>query len=166
MARKSRSSKTVPGSDESIDIPPISKSAAGAATGAVVGAVAGPVGAVFGGIVGAMIGKRAESDEPMMPAIKRTARQAASGVKVAAKTVRSAVPAAKRAVKAIRPARATRSGGKARKKASATKASPARGKKKSASATKGAPRTAQKKSASAKKSARVKMRGGRKGRRR
>lgn len=63
----------------------ISKTAAGAATGAVMGAVAGPVGAVVGGLIGAALGKRAESEKPIMPAIKRGARQAAAGAKVVAK---------------------------------------------------------------------------------
>ena len=90
-------------SNKNINIPPISKSEAGAATGAVLGAVGGPVGAVLGGAVGAMVGKRAESDKPMMPAVKRTARQAAGAMKAAVKTARVAVPAAKRIVKSVRP---------------------------------------------------------------
>ena len=40
-------------SSENIEIPPISKQAAGAATGAVLGSVAGPVGTVVGGVIGA-----------------------------------------------------------------------------------------------------------------
>src|SRR6476646_11969712 len=90
MANKSKSSASQPGSNENIEIPPISKTAAGAATGAVIGAVGGPVGAVVGGVIGAAVGKRAESDKPMMPAIKRTARQAARGAKIVAKTARKA----------------------------------------------------------------------------
>ena len=110
-------------SNKNINIPPISKSEAGAATGAVLGAVGGPVGAVLGGVVGAMVGKRAESDKPMMPAVKRTARQAAGAMKAAVKTARVAVPAAKRIVKSVRR-RKTSSGPKksGAKKSSRTKA--------------------------------------------
>ena len=94
-------------SNKNINIPPISKSEAGAATGAVLGAVGGPIGAVLGGVVGAMAGKRAESDKPMMPAVKRTARQAAGAMKAAVKTARVAVPAAKRIVKSVRRRKTT-----------------------------------------------------------
>ena len=72
-----------------------------AAAGAVLGAVGGPVGAAVGGVVGAVVGKRAES-EPLMPMVKRAARQTARGVKAAAKAARVALPAAKRVVKSIR----------------------------------------------------------------
>ena len=41
----------------------------------------------------AAVGTRAESDKPMMPAVKRTARQAAGAMKAAVKTARVAVPA-------------------------------------------------------------------------
>ena len=78
MAKKSASKKIVPGTDETIAIPAISKSTAGAATGAVVGAVGGPIGAVVGGVVGAVLGKRAESGKPVMRDVKRTARQVVS----------------------------------------------------------------------------------------
>jgi hypothetical protein len=77
MANKSKSSASQPGSNENIEIPPISKTAAGAATGAVIGAVGGPVGAVVGGVIGAAVGKRAESDKPMMP--RSQARRTTSG---------------------------------------------------------------------------------------
>ena len=123
MANKSKSSASQSGSNENIEIPPISKSAAGAATGAVLGAVGGPVGAVVGGVIGAAVGKRAESDKPMMPAVKRVARQAVRGAKVVAKTARAAAPAAKRIVKSIRPEKATRS---AAKKSGAKKSRPAK----------------------------------------
>lgn len=123
MANKSKSSASRSGSNENIAIPAISKSAAGAATGAVLGAVGGPVGAVVGGVMGAVVGKRAESGKPMMPAIKRVARQTASGVKAVAKTARGAVPAARRLVKSVRPRKATRP---AAKKSGATKSRPAK----------------------------------------
>jgi len=123
MANKSRSSASKSRSNESIEIPRISKPAAGAATGAVLGAVGGPVGAVVGGVMGAVIGERAESDKPMMPAVKRLARQTASGVKVVAKTARAAVPAARRLVKSVRPGKATRP---AAKKSAATRSRPAK----------------------------------------
>lgn len=109
MANKSKSRAAQSGSNENIEIPPISKSAAGAATGAVLGAVGGPVGAVVGGVIGAAVGKRAESGKPIMPAVKRVARQAVRGTKVLAKTARVAAPAAKRIVRSIRPGKATRS---------------------------------------------------------
>ena len=109
MAKKSQSTATQFSSKENIEIPPISKSVAGAATGAVVGAVAGPLGAVVGGVIGAAIGKRAESGKPMMPAIKRTARQAAEGARVVA---RAAGPVARRAAKAVRPGKSAHTGPK------------------------------------------------------
>ena len=119
--RSKTSNRSTP--NKNINIPPISKSEAGAATGAVLGAVGGPMGAVLGGAVGAMVGKRAESGKPMMPAVKRTARQAAGAMKAAVKTARVAVPAAKRIVKSVRR-RKTSSGPKksGAKKSSRTKA--------------------------------------------
>ena len=95
MTKKSKSLSPRSRSNKNIDLPPISKSATGAAAGAVLGAVGGPVGAAVGGVVGAVVGKRAES-EPLMPMVKRAARQTARGVKAAAKAARVAIPAAKR----------------------------------------------------------------------
>jgi hypothetical protein len=84
MTKKSKSVAPRSRLNKNIDLPPISKSATGAAAGAVLGAVGGPVGAAVGGVVGAVVGKRAES-EPLMPMVKRAARQTARGVKAAAK---------------------------------------------------------------------------------
>src|SRR2546423_14977723 len=56
-----QSNESSSSSSENIQIPPISKEAAGAAAGAVVGSVAGPVGAGIGGVVGAAGGRRAAS---------------------------------------------------------------------------------------------------------
>jgi hypothetical protein len=97
MPNETQSSDSPAEAKENIEIPPIPKTAAGAATGAVVGAVAGPVGAVVGGVLGAVLGKRAERGKPLLPAVKRGARKAAGGAKAAIKTARAAVPAAKRA---------------------------------------------------------------------
>jgi hypothetical protein len=141
LAKKTTSKKVVPGTDETIAIPAVSKGTAGAATGAVVGAVAGPMGAVIGGVVGAVLGKRAESGKPVMPAVKRTARQVVSGAQAAAKTARSTV----RAVKKTKLF-----GGKRRAKKTSTvpKATARRAKKKTAS-TKTAKKSAKKSRAAA-----------------
>ena len=54
-----QSSESSNAPSENIQIPPISKEAAGAAAGAVVGSVVGPVGAVVGGVIGAALGRSA-----------------------------------------------------------------------------------------------------------
>src|ERR1700757_1183700 len=72
MSAEQRESGEQPQSNENINIPPISKPAAGAAAGAVLGSVAGPVGAVVGGVIGAIAGKSAATGEP----IADTARKA------------------------------------------------------------------------------------------
>ena len=54
MPEDNQKSNNEPGSpSENIEIPPISKQAAGAATGAVIGSVAGPIGAV--GVAGPVV---------------------------------------------------------------------------------------------------------------
>ena len=104
MPNETESSDSPAEAKENIDIPPIPKTTAGAATGAVVGAVAGPVGAVVGGVLGAVLGKRAQSGKPILPALKRGARTTARGERVPVKSVRAAVPAAKRAANSTRRA--------------------------------------------------------------
>ena len=102
MANQESSSAARSREQEEIDIPPISKSTAGAATGAVVGAVAGPVGAVVGGVVGAVVGRRIGKGKPALPrALKRTAVKAA---KAATKAVKK-LPGVK---KTTSPARTTK----------------------------------------------------------
>ncbi len=110
MAKKSPTSQSSP--DRNIDIPPISKPTAGAATGAVVGAVAGPVGAIVGGVIGAVLGKRAQENKPLIPE---------AGTEAVVKTARAAVPAAKRALKSVTPAKAKKSSAR---KSSAKKTTP------------------------------------------
>ena len=118
MTKKSKSVAPRSRLNKNIDLPPISKSATGAAAGAVLGAVGGPVGAAVGGVVGAVVGKRAEN-EPLMPMVKRAARQTARGVKAAAKAARVAMPAAKRVVKSIRPGKGKTTKSAARKSGTA-----------------------------------------------
>ena len=64
MADEENQSEESPQPSEDIQLPSISKEAAGAATGAVLGSVVGPVGAVVGGVLGAMAGKSAGSSCP------------------------------------------------------------------------------------------------------
>ena len=56
MADENQQSTDSGSTSENIEIPPISKQAAGAAAGAVIGSVAGPVGTVVGGVIGAVVG--------------------------------------------------------------------------------------------------------------
>ncbi len=139
MAKKSQTTQS--SSDRNIDIPPVSKSTAGAATGAVVGAMAGPMGAVVGGVIGAVLGKRAQDNKPLIPE---------AGTKAVVKTAKAALPAAKRVLKSVTPGRSKSRGAKksttakkspakktAAKKTSRTKSSPARAKKSAGSSTRG-----------------------------
>ena len=137
MAKKSQTKSS---SDRNIDIPPVSKSTAGAATGAVVGAIAGPMGAIVGGVIGGVLGKRAQENKPLVPP---------SVSKPIVRTARRALPTAKRALKSVTPSKSKRSGAKkssARKspakktsvkKTGKAKSAPARAKKRAGSSTHG-----------------------------
>ena len=93
---------------EKLQIPPISKEAAGAATGAVVGSVIGPVGAVIGGVIGAAVGRSAGSKNTAAP-VKRATKPVAKKAprppkKVIPGWIRSGSPPRKKRESRIRSA--------------------------------------------------------------